>query len=235
MSESKRLESLSYTAQYSRGIMVRATKHCAKIFKENMVPGSVLEVGPAEGIMTDFLYPHFNDYSIIDGASTFVEKISHRYPLINAKVGLIEDLDEDLSYDNIILGHVLEHVISPVDVLKSVSMHLKKGGRVLCAVPNAKSLHRSAAVIMNLLNTNYELNETDKKNGHRRVYDFELLKNDFQFASLVILKGGGYWLKALSNNQIENFYTPEMIDAFMIMGESFPEIAGEIYIVATKS
>lgn len=234
MSESKRLEWLSYSAQYSNGIMVQATKYCAKIFIENMVPGSVLEVGPAEGIMTDFLYPHFSDYSIIDGASIFVEKIYNRHPLINAKVGLIEELDENLSYDNIILGHVLEHVINPVDVLKSVSRHLKKGGRILCAVPNAKSLHRSAAVIMNLLKTNYELNETDNKNGHRRVYDFESLKNDFQLSNLVFLKGGGYWLKTLSNKQIENFYSQEMIDAFMILGESFPEIAGEIYIVATK-
>jgi hypothetical protein len=43
---------------------------------------------------------------------------------------------------------------------------------------------------------------------------------------------GGYWLKPLSNQQIEENWTPSMLDVFMRLGERYPDIAGEIYVVA---
>lgn len=87
---------------------------------------------------------------------------------------------------------------------------------------------------MGLLNSTKQLNETDKLIGHRRVYDLETLKNDFVQADLKIIHCGGYWLKPVSNAQIERDWTPEMVDAFLKLGEKYPDIAAEIYIVATK-
>ena len=43
---------------------------------------------------------------------------------------------------------------------------------------------------------------------------------------------GGYWLKPLSNGQIEQDWTPQMVEAFMKLGERYPDIAAEIYVVA---
>ena len=43
---------------------------------------------------------------------------------------------------------------------------------------------------------------------------------------------GGYWIKPLSNGQIEQNWTAEMLEAFMELGERYPDIAGEIYVVA---
>ncbi len=40
-------------------------------------------------------------------------------------------------------------------------------------------------------------------------------------------------VNSLSNAQIDKFYTREMINAFLELGEEYPEIAGEIYIVAS--
>jgi hypothetical protein len=40
-------------------------------------------------------------------------------------------------------------------------------------------------------------------------------------------------IKPISNAQIEETWTSEMLDAYMILGERYPEIAGEIYIVAS--
>ena len=50
--------------------------------------------------------------------------------------------------------------------------------------------------------------------------------------SIVIV--GGYWLKPRSNQQIEDSWTPSMIEVFMQLGERYPDIAGEIYILASK-
>jgi hypothetical protein len=39
----------------------------------------------------------------------------------------------------------------------------------------------------------------------------------------------------VSNKQIEANWTPEMLDAFMQLGERYPDIAGEIYVVARNN
>lgn len=43
---------------------------------------------------------------------------------------------------------------------------------------------------------------------------------------------GGYWLKPVSNGQIEENWTGKMVEAFMKLGERYPDIAAEIYIIA---
>jgi hypothetical protein len=58
------------------------------------------------------------------------------------------------------------------------------------------------------------------------------LKTDFSNAGLSIHASGGYWIKPVSNAQIEQSWTPEMLHAFMLLGERYPDIAAEIYVVA---
>jgi hypothetical protein len=74
----------------------------------------------------------------------------------------------------------------------------------------------------------------DRHHGHRRVFDPTSFRAAFSGAGLNIEHFGGYWLKPLSNAQIEKSWTPEMLSAFMTLGEKYPEIAAEIYVVATK-
>jgi hypothetical protein len=74
----------------------------------------------------------------------------------------------------------------------------------------------------------------DKHHGHRRVFEPASFKAAFAEAGLAIEHFGGYWLKPVSNAQIEKTWTPEMLSAFMVLGEKYPEIAAEIYVVASK-
>lgn len=85
---------------------------------------------------------------------------------------------------------------------------------------------------MGLQSTVKDLSEMDKTHGHRRVYSRQELAEDFERAGFHIIKMGGYWLKPLSNAQLEASWTKEMMDAFMILGEQYPDIAAEIYVVA---
>src|ERR1700737_2507626 len=134
-----------------------------------------------------------------------------------------------------ILGHVLEHVENPVDILSRAKQWLEPSrGRVFGAVPNSRSLHRQAAVIMGLLRQEDQLNEMDIHHGHRRVFNPETFRNTFSQAGLKIELFGGYWMKPVSNSQIQASWTPEMVEAFMALGERYPDIAGEIYVVATR-
>lgn len=232
--EKERVVVHSTIANYGEGVMQKATAYCGQLFRRYMhKEGNVLELGPAEGIMTDILYPYFEDYTIVDGADFWVEEIVKKYPGIDGYVSLFEEFKPTRTFDNIVLGHVLEHVENPVDIIKQVSSWLSHGGRILAAVPNSNSIHRQAAVLMGMLKSEKELNDTDKKNGHRRVYDMEMLSKDFTDAGLKVVASGGYWLKPESNGQINENWTENMIDSFLELGEKYPEIAGEIYIIAS--
>ena len=103
---------------------------------------------------------------------------------------------------------------------------------MLAAVPNCRSIQRQAAVIIGLLKSEDELNDLDRHHGHRRVFNPKSFRACFTQASLQIEFFGGYWLKPLSNQQIEENWTPSMLDVFMRLGERYPDIAGEIYVVA---
>lgn len=118
-------------------------------------------------------------------------------------------------------------------ILNLCKSWLNPNGVILCAVPNANSLHRQAAVKMGLLKSIYSFSEKDIHHGHQRIYDPISLKNEFEKAGLKINKFGGYWLKVLSDSQIEQSWSDQLVNAYMQLGELYPDIAGEIYIIAS--
>jgi 2-polyprenyl-3-methyl-5-hydroxy-6-metoxy-1,4-benzoquinol methylase len=189
-------------------------------------------MGPAEGVMTPLLLTRADSLTLLEGAEHFCVDLAKRYPSATVVHSLFEDYRPQQKFDRIILGHVLEHVEDPVAILRQVSSWLRPNGKIIAAVPNAHSIHRQAAVLMGLLPSENSLNEMDKRHGHRRVFEPHSFKEVFLKAGLSIEFFGGYWLKPVSNEQIEKSWTPEMLSAFMLLGEKYPEIAAEIYVVA---
>ena len=217
---------------YGRGVGADMVKYSCRVFERHLRPGSILELGPAEGIMTESLVKLDRPLTVVEGAASFCDDLRERFPDIEVVHSLFEDFQPQQQFDNIILGHVLEHVEDPVQILRQVKGWLKPGGCALSAVPNSRSLHRQAAVIMGLLPFEEGLNETDIHHGHRRVFNPETFRQIFVESGLNIDFFGGYWIKPVSNGQIEESWTAEMLEAFMKLGERYPDIAAEIYIVA---
>jgi len=232
--EINRLVKISNDSWYAKGCNGYTTAYSYKIFKKNSVNGSVLELGPAEGIMTDKIIKDFKDVTILEASPKFCNSLKKKYKNLNVINSLFENFSSKKKYNNIILGHVLEHVKNPNKLLKNLKKNLMKNGIIFCAVPNARSLHRQAAVILQILKNEYQLNNSDKHHGHRRVYNPETLRNEFLQSGYEILNFGGYWIKTLSNKQTEKNHSLKMIDAFMFLGERYPDIAAEIYVVAKK-
>lgn len=232
--EQDHLERIASHSLYSAGANTSTILYSFEVFKRHIRGSTLLEMGPAEGVMTDHLVRLGLDMTVVEGSRRFCEALAERHPGIAVEQALFEDFEPDGTYDNIVLGHVLEHVQDPVSILRRVRGWLSEGGRVLAAVPNSRSVHRQAAVIMGLLQFEEQLNEADHHHGHRRVYNPETFRRDFLAAGLTLKVFGGYWLKPLSNRQIEADWTPEMLQAFMQLGERYPDIAGEIYVVAGR-
>ncbi len=85
---------------------------------------------------------------------------------------------------------------------------------------------------MQLLPYESALKDTDRHHGHRCVYNPDSLTRDFREAQLNVKMFGGYWIKPLSNGQLAAKWTPPTIEAFMQLGERYPDIAAEIYVIA---
>jgi 2-polyprenyl-3-methyl-5-hydroxy-6-metoxy-1,4-benzoquinol methylase len=230
--EKENLNRISQDSLYAAGVMPVTIGYCFKILKRFLRGENLLEMGPAEGVMTELLATTGKEITLVEGSSSFCQDLRQRFPQMVVVDALFEEFETEDRFDTIVLGHVLEHVQDPVDILARARRWLKPDGRIFGAVPNARSLHRQAAVIMGLLRQEDEFNDLDKHHGHRRVFNPETFRNAFYQAGLAIETFGGYWIKPLSNGQIEQNWTAEMLEAFMQLGERYPDIAGEIYVVA---
>jgi 2-polyprenyl-3-methyl-5-hydroxy-6-metoxy-1,4-benzoquinol methylase len=234
LGEQEKLLRISRVSLYSAGVMHAAISHCFSILKRHLRDGNLLEMGPAEGVMTELLASTGKAITVVEGSSLFCNRLRQRLPSIRVVQALFEDFDPEDGFDNIIMGHILEHVEDPLDILTKVRRWLRPGGCVFAAVPNARSLHRQAAVIMGLLSREDELNEMDRHHGHRRVFNPESFRSAFTRVGLRVDIFGGYYLKPISAGQIESNWSPAMVEAFMQLGERYPDIAGEIYLVASE-
>ncbi|HAI29672.1 MULTISPECIES: class I SAM-dependent methyltransferase [unclassified Thalassospira] len=232
--EKSRLEHIANNSLYDKGANAATIHYEFEVFRRFVLPGSILEMGPAEGLMTGHLVELGQEVVCVDGSEFFSQRLKEKYPSVEVITSLFEDFEADRKFDNIVLGHVLEHVDDPVQILKVAKKFLAPNGILFAAVPNARSLHRQAGVIMGLLQAEDELNELDKHHGHRRVFNPESFRQAFYQSGYNIDYFGGYWMKPVANSQIEANWTPEMLEAFMKLGERYPDIAGEIYVVASN-
>lgn len=228
----EKLETIAHDSLYTTFTNSMTIEYSFEVFKRFIKPGDILELGPAEGLMTKHLVEIDPNLTVIEGSEKFANDLRKNFPSIRIIHSLFEETVLKQQFDTIILGHVLEHVENPALLLEHIQPWLKKDGVLLCAVPNARSLHRQAAVEMGLISSVFEMSEKDKHHGHLRIYTPETLLSEFLQAGYKVVTRGGYWLKPLSDRQIESSFTPEMLLGFMKLGESYPDISGEIYIVA---
>lgn len=233
VTEKQRLHAVAEKSLYTTFANTMTIEYCYEVYTRFFKNGNVLELGPAEGLMTEHLSKKMADITVVEGSEVFCKHLETKFPSINVVNSLFEDYKPGQKFSNILLGHVLEHVADPVEILKLVKNWLEPGGVILAAVPNSRSLHRQAAVIMGIQPSEETMSELDYHHGHRRIYNPESFRSDFIKAGLQVLNYGGYWLKPVSNNQINESWNKEMLLAFMKLGERYPDIAAEIYVVAS--
>lgn len=223
-----------YQAEYS-------LKYYSRYLLWDRPDSSCLELGCADGRMTMELMKKFKRVVAVDGSKVFLNTLRQKLrqqpegERVRCLESYFEDLELDEKFDTITMGHILEHVADPVDILKKYKAHLKPDGYLVADVPNARSLHRLAAQKMGLIKSIYDLNETDLAVGHQRVYDLTTFRRDILAAGLKIVEETGFWLKVLSNRQIEEQWSEETIRAYMDLDgfEGLLPYAANILIVCS--
>ena len=173
---------------------------------ENAYGNSLLDIACGDGILTAQFCGKFKRVVGIDASSVQMrraKKICHKAKLHES---LIEDFNTDEKFDTVIMLNLLEHVVSPVSVLKKAASFLKESGVLIVHVPNALAVNRVIARIMGTLIDEYELSPYDIDiAGHRRSYDMDLLLKDIKKAGLKTIKTGGIFYKMLSTAQMDWF------------------------------
>ena len=227
-------EQVARTFDYFEGVCATAAEYSLGIVKRHLVGRRILEVGPADGHMTRGLVNDF-DLTLVEPSETLCEKLRHSFPRAKVINSLVEDFVPSQRFDNILLCHLLDHVRDPEQVVRLAGSWLSPGGKIIAIAPNSESLHRQAAVRMGLLPAVNAFSERDQTQGKRRIFSRDEFRRLFSSAGLEIEFFGGYWLKPVSNRQIDQQWTPDMVDAFFALGERYPEIAAEMYLVAHSS
>ncbi len=230
--EKKVQEAASFYTEQILGIDFKQTEFVYRSIKPFFKGKLSMELGPASGYMTKYLVNDFEDLHLVEGSLDLLQQIPE-YKNVTRHHSMFENFTTPLKFDTVVMSHVLEHIEQPVSVLQRVKTWMAANGVLIISVPNARSLHRIVAVKMGLLKTENTLNERDHILGHYRVYDMKSLCDDITKAGYKIIHKGGSFLKPLSNGQIDQYWTPAMVEGFYEAGKEFAENCAEIFVVCT--
>jgi 2-polyprenyl-3-methyl-5-hydroxy-6-metoxy-1,4-benzoquinol methylase len=233
MRNKRTLDSIAREYDPSKDFDRFAIEYERTLIVQNAVGKSLLEIGCADGTMTEYFARHMKVVEAVDGSSYYLRKAEKRCKGLNVifRNSLIEDFSARSKYDNIVMVRLLEHLNDPVLVLRRASKWLTENGLLHIVVPNGHSLHRRLGVVMGILSSVTEFSERDKAYGHRRVYIKESLFSDLKRAGLKIIHSEGVLLKPLPNAQMEK-WDKKIIHALLEVGKELPDWCAEFYVKA---
>lgn len=111
------------------------------LFKYKINPAEVLEIGPGHGFFAKNWISNYAgvSYSVIETDATC-------YPMLN-NVGVkvfksFEEIQIKPQKDLVVMSHVLEHVSSPLELIRNISGVMLKGGVIFIEVPCRDYLYK---------------------------------------------------------------------------------------------
>lgn len=97
--------------------------------------GSLLDVGCSVGILLDVARKNGFDVKGVE-VSTWASEFARQKGFDVVTGGLLEAAYPEKSFDVVVLNHVLEHILDPVEILLEVKRIMKDDGLLVIGVPN---------------------------------------------------------------------------------------------------
>jgi 2-polyprenyl-3-methyl-5-hydroxy-6-metoxy-1,4-benzoquinol methylase len=193
---------------------------CFQWVRSMIEPGSrVLEMGFGEGNVTRQLLEAGMHVDIIEGAELLASSARKLYgDSVRVHHALFSEFRPTHEYDAILATNILEHVADPAETLASIRQWCGPETRVIVTVPNAESIHRRLAVLMDIQPRLDTLSPRDHLVGHQRVYDMDSLTKEVQEAGFEIVGQKGFLLKVLPNSMLKDM-SPALVDALYAISD----------------
>jgi 2-polyprenyl-3-methyl-5-hydroxy-6-metoxy-1,4-benzoquinol methylase len=211
------------------------TKATIQLVQKVVKDKKVLNLGLGNGLTSKVLEDLVVKQLVIEGSKKIIDSFAFQSDKTEFIESYFENFNTNEKFDVVLANHVLEHVSNPVKLM-STKFHewLHDDGIAFITVPNAKSIHRLIGQQMGMLESEYNLNSSDIKAGHQRIYDTEILRKDIEDAGLEIIKMGGYNIKMLSLAQMKD-WSQELLDAIFEVSKQMPaEICANIWVKVRK-
>ncbi len=211
------------------------TKATIELAKEIVKDKTVLNLGLGNGLTSKVLESLAIRQIVVEGSKKIIDSFAFKSEKTSFIESYFENYSTDEKFDVVLANHVLEHVDDPIKLMKS-KFHdwLNDDGIAFITVPNAKSIHRLIGKQMGMLESEYDLNNSDIKAGHQRVYDIDILKKHIEKADLEIIELGGYNIKMVSLAQMKD-WSQGLLDAiFEVSKQMPPEICANTWVKVKK-
>lgn len=235
--ERQRLEDIARHFSMRDGFNGYMNKYRVSKILELCKARTVLDIGSADVFMAEALSPFFERIVSVDGSKELIERARGRLSGVkNIELihSLIEEFETDERFDLVLLSFILEHVSHPVEIIKRAASFVAPGGTLFVMVPNACSLHRRVGVALGFLSKVDDFTDEDIRQGHRRVYTEEGLREDLKQGGTIIEEMGTFFIKPLSNAQMEQLGT-RLADAFFEVSRDLPGLGSMIYAKGSVS
>ena len=99
--ELAKLSQISKITHYELGVNGIMILFCASLAKKWLIGSSLLEMGPAEGLSTQYLHEEIKDLEVVDASEVYLNLISAKLPGVKCHQSLFETFEPNRRYDNI--------------------------------------------------------------------------------------------------------------------------------------
>lgn len=196
-------------------------------------PGDrVLEVGSAQGLMTEVLAGRAGvRVTAVERFERYARLARERQPA-NAEIicELIENVPARGEFHHVVATGVIGEAEDPVALLSHLRGHLAPGALLHVTVANRDSLHRLVAVAMGVIDRPDAASARDELLGIRRVLGFDELRALAAAAGLELLHDEGVLVKPLTNAQMAEL-SDEVIAGLDAIARELPGKASTIYAI----
>ncbi len=189
---------------------------------------SLLELGLGHGFTAQIFSKYYTNYTILEGSSQIIKNYKRKYPTCSSTIieTFFESYETNKRFDVIVMGFILEHVDSPLDILTYYKHFLRPDGRIFIAVPNAEVMNRRLGNLMGVLPNIQELSKNDIDLGHKRYYTVDSLISQIKEAGFSVISIEGIYLKPFTTSQLISLNLDNsVIDSLCKLGRSYPELS----------
>lgn len=183
---------------------------------------SILEVGCG----SDPFFNCYNDFEklvIVEPSITFYksaidelkskDELNSKIILINDYIENIKEFDfEKYNFDFVIISSLLHEIEDTSLLLEKLQSFISSNTIVHVNVPNAHSFHRVLAYEMGIINSIFDMSETNLHLQQQRLFDLESLSDLITNNGFEIIESGSYFLKPFTHEQMAELLNNNIIN-----------------------